>query len=69
MKLTKNKLWETVRWKMRVFLVSGEEDSGNKSEGVNQVWGGYFSTGEVPAVGKDIGRPPSPAGGLEGKNG
>ena len=61
MKLTKGKLLEMLRRKNEGWTTyQARKIAGISVRRVNQVWGEYLSTGEVPEVGRRNGRPKKP---------
>ena len=66
MKLTKTKLIETIRRKNSGWTTyQARKIAGISIRRVNQVWGAYHKTGEVPEIGKKVGRPSRPITGEE----
>lgn len=61
MKLTRNKLMETLRWKNEgCSSYQARKVAGVSVRRVNQVWVEYRRIGEVPVIGKGNGRPAVP---------
>lgn len=61
MKLTKGKLLETIRRKNEGWTTyQARKIAGISIRRVNQVWRAYQETGEVPEIGKKMGRPAIP---------
>jgi len=63
MKLTRGKLIETIRRKQEGWTTyQARKIAGVGIRRVNQVWGEYLVTGEIPKIGKKNGRPNRPIG-------
>ena len=61
MKLTRGKLMETIRRKNDGWTTyQARKVAGISIRRVNQVWGHYQETGQIPNIGKKVGRPSRP---------